>query len=111
MVADKGAHVLRVRSRDAAGEWSGVRDFPFTVTDRPVVSSETFPDWAVIGEPGDFVFAPGRDGVTAYVYRFDNEAPVTVPAGADGLAAVTWTPTTWFHRLCTPGTPTAPCRT
>lgn len=99
VVADKGAHVLHARSRDAAGEWSGVRDFPFTVTDRPVVSSETFPDWAVIGEPGDFVFAPGRDGVTAYVYQFDSGPPVTLPAGMDGRAMVTWTPTTWFHRL------------
>jgi hypothetical protein len=62
----------------------------------PLVSSEVYPFNQGGGGPGvagEFVFGPGAmPNVAEYVYSFDSEPEVVVPAGPDGRATVTFTP-------------------
>jgi hypothetical protein len=45
------------------------------------------------GMPGTFTFSPRLPDVAAYRYSFGGAPAVTVDAGVDGTATVTWTPT------------------
>ncbi|MDP9814974.1 hypothetical protein [Spirilliplanes yamanashiensis] len=74
-------------------------EYPFLVGTEPVVSSAEYPSstWSGgVGVPGTFRFSGGAPDVAAFEYRVEDAAPVVVPAGADGSATVTWTPTQNF---------------
>lgn len=98
-----GANTVYVRSRTADGLPSGEAEYSFTISTKPTVTSIEYPmgrTGAPAGTPGTFVFGPGMPGVTEYVYSFDGQPAQTVAAGADGSAAVTYTPTTaGLHRV------------
>lgn len=87
---------FRVRAFTSAGLRSGESWIPIYVTTSPFVSS---PDWpenevgAPIGTAGTFTFRPHMPGVTEYVWYVDGMEPQTVPAGPDGGATVSYTPT------------------
>ncbi|WP_410618685.1 hypothetical protein [Amycolatopsis sp. cmx-8-4] len=97
-----GYHTVYVRARAADGRTSGWGYYSFTVTDKPVVSSASYPeDQGSVGTgvPGTFSFAPNAPGMTEYVYQVHRSWPEstdeperTVPAGADGTASIDWTP-------------------
>lgn len=92
---------LRVRSRAADGIVSATVQYTFTITSGPDVVSVEYPETRTSGSPGTpgtFTFRPGMPDVTEYTYQFryqtgDAEPEVTVPADADGVASITWTPT------------------
>ncbi|WP_200208201.1 hypothetical protein [Micromonospora coerulea] len=94
---DRGfRNTLTVRARSASGELSPEASYAFMVSTAPTVSSTTYPSGETaggVGVPGVFTFAPRLPDVVTYVYQFDNGPEVTVPAGADGTASVTLTPT------------------
>jgi hypothetical protein len=94
---DRGfRNTLTVRARSASGELSPEATYAFLVSTAPTVSSPTYPSGETAGGagvPGVFTFAPRMPDVETYVYQFDNGPEVTVPAGADGTASVTLTPT------------------
>ncbi|MFG2063828.1 hypothetical protein ACGFIK_20690 [Micromonospora sp. NPDC048871] len=90
-----GGHALRVRSERADGALSEVERYEFSVTDpRPTVHSndlEVWPRQDGAGVPIRFSFHSRMAEVTEFVYRFDDETELTVPAEF-GRAWVTWTP-------------------
>ncbi|MFI6129871.1 hypothetical protein [Micromonospora sp. NPDC051141] len=94
---DRGfRNMLTVRARSATGELSPEASYSFMVSTAPTVSSTTYPageSGGGVGVPGVFTFTPRMPDVETYVYQFDNGPEVTVPAGADGSASVTLTPT------------------
>ncbi|WP_140157991.1 hypothetical protein [Micromonospora sp. NBS 11-29] len=94
---DRGfRNTLTVRARSASGALSPEATYSFVVSTAPVVGSTTYPAGETgggVGVPGVFTFTPRMPDVTRYVYQFDNGPEVTVPAGADGSASVTLTPT------------------
>ncbi|WBB73645.1 hypothetical protein O7602_28960 [Micromonospora sp. WMMD1128] len=94
---DRGfRNTLTVRARSAAGELSPEASYSFVVSTAPAISSTTYPygePGGGVGVPGVFTFTPGMPDVESYVYQFDNGPEITVPAGADGSASVTLTPT------------------
>ncbi|SCG49606.1 hypothetical protein [Micromonospora inositola] len=94
---DRGfRNTLTVRARSASGELSPEATYSFMVSTSPTVTSPTYPSGEAaggVGAPGVFTFAPRMPDVATYVYQFDNGPEVTVPAGADGTASVTLTPT------------------
>jgi len=62
----------------------------------PTVSSNVYPEnqsSGGVGTPGTFAFAPKVDDVASYTYSFNYGPPITVKAGAHGVARITWTPT------------------
>ncbi|SCG55791.1 hypothetical protein GA0070213_105252 [Micromonospora humi] len=94
---DRGfRNTLTVRARSASGELSPEASYSFVVSTAPAINSTTYPygePGGGVGVPGVFTFTPGLPDVESYVYQFDNGPEVTVPAGADGSASVTLTPT------------------
>ncbi|MFU8854281.1 hypothetical protein ACNAW0_25330 [Micromonospora sp. SL1-18] len=97
-------NTLRVRSRTRDGLPSGEARYNFYVRTEPLVSSDQWPLDGTVGAPagtkGSFVFKPGMDGVAEYVYSIDWGEPVTVPAGADGSATVSYTPeSAYWHTI------------
>jgi hypothetical protein len=92
---------INVRARNAAGLLSDEDSTWFYVDGAPEVSSTDFPRFgAVPRRPGSFTFTPRAQNVVGYEYRFNFGTPATVPAGADGSATVTWTPTgDGYHQL------------
>ncbi|MFI5834435.1 hypothetical protein ACIA5A_12245 [Micromonospora sp. NPDC051300] len=89
-------NMLTVRARSASGELSPEASYSFLVSSVPGVSSTTYPIGGSGGGPGVpsvFTFTPGMPDVDRYVYQFDNGPETTTPAGADGSASVTLTPT------------------
>ncbi|WP_153033380.1 hypothetical protein [Amycolatopsis sp. YIM 10] len=97
-----GPTSLRVRGVDAAGNSSPSVYYRFWVLrNQPEVSCT--PDSAFVGEPRQCKFTPqGDTPVTGYVYRLNQEAETTVPAGPDGTATVTVYPDNpdimyWIH--------------
>ncbi|GAA1950327.1 hypothetical protein [Kitasatospora viridis] len=70
----------------------------------PTVTSTVYPEngsGGGTGVPGTFTFAPKIPGgdIASYTYQFNSDPTVTVPAGADGTAQITWTPPTsdWYQ--------------
>jgi hypothetical protein len=99
---EDGYYYLQVRSRTADGTLSGYALYSFQISSAPLASSPQYPENGFSGGPGipgTFTFTPRSAGVTAYVYQFldsssgDPAPAVTVPAGPDGTAVVTFTPT------------------
>ncbi|MFE0465309.1 hypothetical protein ACFW1A_39280 [Kitasatospora sp. NPDC058965] len=63
----------------------------------PTVTSDVYPEngsGGGVGVPGAFTFTPKINGadVASYTYSVNWGAPVTVQAGAHGVAQVSWTP-------------------
>jgi hypothetical protein len=91
-----GENVLTVRSVAADGGLSPARRYRFRVDTAPSVTGPT--PLLRIGSPSEFRFTPRRPAVAAYEYRLTigwvSEMLVTVQAGPDGTASMTWTPTT-----------------
>ncbi|WP_370970998.1 DNRLRE domain-containing protein [Amycolatopsis sp. cg9] len=79
-------------SVDAAGNRSPSGGYRFWVaSNQPGVTCTPFDDW--VGVPRTCTFSPrGATPVTGYTYHLDNRPEETVPAGADGKATVTVTP-------------------
>lgn len=67
------------------------RDFLGVDPADPLVSQT--PDTPFVGQPVTLTFQPVQPGVVSYTYQVNQDAPVTVPAAADGTATVTVTPT------------------
>jgi hypothetical protein len=80
-------------SVDAAGNQSPAAYYRYWVADnQPVVNCTPF--YAYVGTERTCVFEPGSTTpVTAYVYHLTGQDDRTVPAGPDGTATVTVTPT------------------
>lgn len=78
---------------DAAGNYSPTGDYRFYVAQNGPSMTCT-PARAYLGETRQCTFAPhGTDGATAYAYKIDDQPEVTLPAGPDGTATITVTPT------------------
>ncbi|WP_306205041.1 hypothetical protein [Actinoplanes sp. RD1] len=100
-VAGRGQHSVVVHAVNAAGVSSDSNIRQWTASDRPLVTSEDFPDdSAGRFAPGTFTITPRLGGTTAYEYSFDSAPTATLPARADGSATLDWTPaTTGEHHL------------
>ncbi|MFJ9784647.1 DNRLRE domain-containing protein [Amycolatopsis sp. NPDC101161] len=87
-----GPQILSVWSVDPAGTQSGRTDYRFWVADNG--PSMTCAAHAYLGETQQCTFAPhGTDGASEYVYDIDGGQSLTVPAGPDGRATISVTPT------------------
>lgn len=77
--------------RSLPGAWS------IYVSSQPQVHSDTYPEFEVgggVGVPGEFQIGPGlRPGVVEYLVTLNWETWEIVPAGPDGTATITITPT------------------
>lgn len=87
-----------VRAWDRAGNLSLSTYYSFRVREtRPTVTSDRYPSQGGadggIGVPGVFRFAPGMADVVSYDYRLGDGPTITVAAGPDGVAEMTFTPT------------------
>lgn len=91
---------LDVYTTTDTGLQSGTASAYLTVdSNMPTVTSTDYPEYASsggVGEPGTFTFSSPVAGVVGYTYTFNDNAPVTVPAGPDGTATVVLTPTTAY---------------
>lgn len=93
---DKPYTDLLVRSVTASGVRSSPAALALVVVTAPVVGSTDWPRGAAgapFGSTGTFTLRPHTAGVVEYVYQFDFGPSQTVPAGPDGTATVTFTPT------------------
>jgi hypothetical protein len=92
-----GAHTVYAQSISANGFVSMLSQDNVLMDNRPTVSSADYPagmDAGGINIPGTFTFHPGPGGAVSYRYRFDSQQVwTTVPAGGDGTATITYTPT------------------
>lgn len=93
-----GSHTLEVRSTTGTGLTSGTARTTYTASDAPLVASTDYPNSVGSGGPGvtgTFTLTPRRPDVVDYVYYlyWDWDNPTVVPAGADGRASFTFTPT------------------
>jgi hypothetical protein len=98
-----GENLLSVRGRTDAGQYTPQTDYPFLVGTAPLVTSTAYPEstWAGgVGVPGDFTFTQGSPGVVEFEYRVDDGAAVLVTAN-EGVATVTYTPTSWGSHTMT----------
>jgi hypothetical protein len=95
-----------VFSTTASGQRSGQTWFFLSVDTSPYIESEQFPTDGTLGAPvgttGTFTLRPHMHGVVSYTYQFnqyqvDEQPPVTVPAGPDGSATISFTPTRAFY--------------
>ncbi|WP_442874700.1 hypothetical protein [Amycolatopsis sp. NBC_00345] len=78
---------------DVAGNSGPSGDYRFFVGDDSP-SMACAPSGAYLGETRQCRFSPhGQDGATEYLYKIDDEPEVTLPAGPDGTATITVTPT------------------
>jgi hypothetical protein len=88
---------VSVIARNAAGVHTGSGGTSWSVTNGPAITSTDFPARGS-GHiaPGTFTLKARQTGATKFVYSIDgtDRFNVEVPVGADGTAAVTWTPTT-----------------
>lgn len=87
-----GPQILSVWSVDPAGTLSGRTDYRFWVAANG--PSMTCAAHAYLGETQQCTFAPhDNDGASEYVYDIDGGQSLTVPAGSDGTATISVTPT------------------
>ncbi|WP_244180802.1 DNRLRE domain-containing protein [Amycolatopsis pretoriensis] len=90
---DDGPMSMSANGLDAAGNYGPSGDYRFFVA-RNGPSMTCTPARAFLGETRQCVFGPhSTDGATEYLYKIDDEPEVTVPAGPDGTAAISVTPT------------------
>jgi hypothetical protein len=84
--------LVQLRSRTSDGTESEMVEFGWELTSHaPQVSSPQYPMFGYGSGPGEFTFAPAREGVTGYDYSF-NDGPVETVDGE--TATITWTPDT-----------------
>jgi len=87
---------MEVFSATEAGLQSGTASDSVNVaSNQPLVTSRDYPENGYGGGatiPGTFTFSSPVANVVSYTYTFNDDAPVTVPAGGDGTARVTLTP-------------------
>jgi hypothetical protein len=91
-IPDGQFHTLQAWTTDADGLRSGVASHPVYVNmGEPDIEVDP---WTVpLDEPVDITFRPGRmRDVVSYTYWFSPDQKVTIPAGADGTAHITYTP-------------------
>jgi hypothetical protein len=95
-----GGFTVRAFSTTASGVDSGVgEDYGSVQAPAPTVTSAEYPEDAEGGAPGvagTFHFASTLPDVVEFRYNFNDE-DLTVPAGPDGTATVTYTPTWTGH--------------
>jgi len=94
----RGSHSLYVWSTTGAGLKSGSARWTYSTNDAPLVASDDYPEYGSgggPGVPGVFTLTPQMPGVVDYVYYWfwDWDNPTVVPAGPDGRATFTFTPT------------------
>lgn len=68
----------------------------FYLFSEPKISATVYEEYGYgggQGVPGVFTFSPRLPDTVSYRYQFGGEEAVTVAAGADGTASVTWAPT------------------
>ncbi|HET9141079.1 MAG TPA: hypothetical protein VFO68_17050, partial [Actinophytocola sp.] len=99
-LTNTGSNDVRVRSRSANGWTSPAASWQVFFPPWPGVTSDIYLDNGEpaggVGVTGTFTFTPpaGWTEIRGYEYSFDPfEPPLFVPAGPDGTATVTWTPT------------------
>ncbi|NUT50155.1 MAG: hypothetical protein HOV94_23010 [Saccharothrix sp.] len=99
-------HAVTARSRSADGWTSGANTWTHYFAPWPDVRSDVYTDsgdpTGGVGVPGTFTFSPppGWTRVSAYRYSVDWDEYVDVPAGPDGTATITLTPTSGgYHHL------------
>jgi hypothetical protein len=86
-----GSHSILVQAIDRTGNLSAQTTYSFTVRDPDPRVVDNNPGGGV-NEPRTVTFSSAVPGVTSYTYRFNDGAPITVPAGGDRSATVTLTP-------------------
>ncbi|MCC8243354.1 hypothetical protein [Saccharothrix luteola] len=103
---DPRGHTVTVSSRSADGWVSGAETWTHYFFPGPEVHSDVYTDSGEptggVGVPGTFTFSPppGWTQVSAYSYSVDWGEYVDVPAGPDGVATITLTPSTsGYHDL------------
>jgi len=95
-----GENVLSVRGRTANGQYTPQTDYPFLVGTAPQVVSTVYPPDTFgggVGVPGDFTFTQGSPGVVEFEYQVDGFAEPSIVAAVDGVATITFTPTSGGH--------------
>lgn len=87
---------IEVFSTTGEGQRSGTASTHLDVrSNQPDVASTDYPEYGYGGGttiPGTFTFSSPVPGAVSYTYSFNEDAPLTVPAGPDGTAAVVLTP-------------------
>jgi hypothetical protein len=86
---------ITVTSTSANGWVSGGAFWSTFFDTTPTVSSDIYLEGQTSGGagiPGTFTFAPKVKGIVSYTYSVNGDPPVTVPAGPDGTAQITFTP-------------------
>lgn len=88
-------HYMLVTSQSADGWVSDSAYWNYTIDTTPTVSSDVYPEnqsSGGAGIPGTFTFAPKVKDIVSYTYSFNSGQTVTVRAGRDGAAQISWTP-------------------
>ncbi|GAA1624915.1 hypothetical protein [Actinoplanes couchii] len=81
------------------GTRSPATTYTFGIWSGPVVT-QTPEGSGTVGRPTTFTFHPGLPGVASYRYSLNGADEETIPAGADGTATVTYTPSSWgYHTV------------
>jgi hypothetical protein len=89
-----GDNTVVVAALLSDGTRSPATTYTFAIWSGPVVTW-TPAGSGTVGKPVTFTFHPGLPGVTQYRYTLYGADEQTIPAGPDGTASVTWTPTSW----------------
>lgn len=91
-----GPHHIYVTNTTSSGLTSAaVDDYVYVGGDQPTVNSDTYSVFGGggIGISGTFTFTSELLNVSEYTYSFNGGAEVTIPADADGSAAISFAPT------------------
>jgi hypothetical protein len=86
---------MYVTSKSADGWVSDNAFWGDTIDTTPTVSSNVYlqnQSSGGVGIPGTFTFAPKVKNIVSYTYSFNFGQTVTVNAGGDGVAQISWTP-------------------
>jgi|HubBroStandDraft_3_1064219.scaffolds.fasta_scaffold31312_1 hypothetical protein len=87
--------VMFVSSTSADGWVSGNAFWSYNIDTTPAVSSNVYLEnesSGGVGIPGTFTFAPKVAHVVSYTYSFNSGPAVTVEAGGNGVAKISFTP-------------------
>lgn len=96
--ASAGWFTLYFDAVDRAGQRSPVKTYEFFVQDpTPSVVCEPFEGY--LDDPRECTFTPNMANVVSWSYTFNNGELTTVPAGPDGTARVSLTPTQGLNML------------
>lgn len=90
-----GDDFMFATSKSADGWVSDNAFWGDTIDTTPTVSSNVYLEnqsSGGVGVPGTFTFAPKVKNIVSYTYSFNFGQTVTVNAGGDGVAQISWTP-------------------